>query len=76
MITAETLKTLTAMDPKSLTNLIRKAGYKEDRFTEVKFLGITNGGEFCYSCVYPGEFKDVCKVFVRVNTNGTLTAEY
>lgn len=76
MITADTLKTLTEMSPKSLTALIRKAGYKEDRFTEAKFLGMTNGGMFCYSCVYPGEFEDVCKVFVRVSTDGALTAEY
>ncbi len=76
MITADTLKTLTELSPRNLTTLIRKAGYKEDSFTEVKFLGMTNGGMFCYSCVYPGEFADVCKVFVRVRDDGTLTAEY
>ena len=76
MITADTLKTLTEMSPGALTALIRKAGYKEDKFTEATFLGMTNGGMFCYSCVYPGEFEDVCKVFVRVGSDGTLEAEY
>ncbi len=76
MITADTLKTLTELSPQALTALIRKAGYKEDKFTEVKFLGMTNGGMFCYSCVYPGELEDVCKVFVRINSNGSFSAEY
>lgn len=76
MITADTVKTLTEMGPKGLTTLIRRAGYREDKFIEAKFLGITNGGMFCYSCVYPGEFEDVCKVFVRVHSDGTITAEY
>jgi hypothetical protein len=76
MITAEKLKTLTEMTAQGLTKLIRKAGYKEDKFISAKFLGMTNAGMFCYSCTYPGEFEDVCKVFVRIDSNDKLTAEY
>lgn len=76
MITADTLKTLTEMGPKGLTQLIRRAGYKEDTFTGAKFLGMTNGGMFCYLCTYKGEFEDTCKVFVRIAEDGTLEAEY
>ena len=76
MITADKLKTLTEFGPKGLTTLIRRAGYKEDSFTEAKFLGLTNGGQFCYICKYPGEFEDTCKVFLTVNKDGTVRAEY
>lgn len=76
MITADKLKGLIALSAPELTQLIRKAGYKEDRFLTATFLGMTNAGMFCYSCLYPGEFEDVCKVFVRVDTDGTVRAEY
>lgn len=76
MITADTLKTLTEFGPKGLTTLIRRAGYKEDTFTGAKFLGMTNGGQFCYLCTYAGEFEDTCKVFLTVNKDGSVSAEY
>ena len=76
MITADTLNFLTKMTPQGLTALIRKAGYREDKFISAKFLGMTTGGQFCYSCTYPGEFEDVCKVFVYQGSDGTLRAEY
>ena len=76
MITADRLKTLIALTAQDLTKLIRKAGYREDRFLTAEFLGMTNAGMFCYLCLYPGEFKDQCKVFVRLSSDGTVTAEY
>ena len=76
MITADIIKTLIELSPQGLTKLIRRAGYKEDSFTEAKFLGMTNGGQFCYLCKYPGEFEDTCKVFLSVNKDGSIKAEY
>jgi len=76
MITAEKLGQLINLSAQDLTALIRKAGYREDRFLTAEFLGMTNGGQFCYRCLYPGEYEDTCKVFVRVNTNGMMSAEY
>ena len=76
MITADTLKTLTEFDARTLTTLIRKQGYKEDTFVGAKFLGMTNGGQFCYSCTYKGEFEDTCKVFVYIDKAGSIRAEY
>ena len=76
MITAQRLKELTTMGPRALTDLIRRAGYKEDSFLTAEFLGMTNAGMFCYSCMYPGEFEDTCKVFVRLDSDGTVRAEY
>jgi len=56
LLTADTLKTLMEFGPQGLTVLIRRAGYKEDSFVKSKFLGMTNGGQFCYQCTYKGDF--------------------
>lgn len=78
MITAETLKTLTEFGPKGLTTLIQQAGYKEDAFTSCRFLGITNGGQFCYFAVYHVEGgTDSTKVFLTYDhASGKVTADY
>ncbi len=52
MITAEKLATLTQFSAAALTRAINDAGYKEDRFLSARFLGITNGGQFCYQTQY------------------------
>lgn len=78
MIIAETLKRLINYDAATLTQMIREAGYKEDKFTSCKFLGITNGGQFCYFCVFHVEGgTDSTKVYVTYNpTDGRVSAEY
>ena len=65
MITADKLKLLTNMPAAMLTMGIQSAGYKKDRFTSAKFLGLTNAGQFCYTAVYI-EDNEECntKVFV------------
>jgi len=52
MITAETLEVLTSYSPQYLTKAAQNAGYKGPEFTSCKFLGITNGGQFCYMAVF------------------------
>jgi hypothetical protein len=65
MILAETLETLTTYSPQFLTRAAQDAGYKGPNFTACKFLGITNGGQFCYKAVYPvKEGTDSTKVFL------------
>ena len=77
MIIAETLKRLINYDAATLTQLIRQAGYKEDEFTSCKFLGITNGGQFCYFAVFHVEGgTDSTKVYVTYNKDGAITADY
>lgn len=78
MITADTLKTLTEFGPQGLTTLIQRAGYKEDKFTSCKFLGITNGGQFCYYVVYHVEGgTDSTKVYLTYDhAAGKVSAEY
>lgn len=66
MITADTLKTLTSFTAPALSRAIQDAGHREDSFTGSKFLGITNGGEFCYLCTYKVDGgTDSTKVFVK-----------
>ncbi len=65
MITADTLEVLTTYSPQYLTKAAQQAGYKGPVFTACKFLGITNGGQFCYMAVYPvKDGSDSTKVFL------------
>lgn len=65
MITAQTLETLTTYSPQFLTKAAQNAGYRGPQFTSCKFLGITNGGQFCYKAVYPvKDGTDSTKVFL------------
>ena len=78
MITAETLKTLTTFTAPALTRAARDAGYKGPEFTSCKFLGITNGGQFCYTVVFHVEGgTDSTKVFLSYDpTEGRVIADY
>jgi hypothetical protein len=73
MITAEKLKTLTTFTAAALTRAINLAGHKGDMFTSAKFLGITNGGEFCYSVTDTDNGRS--KVFLKYDpTAGVVSA--
>ena len=80
MITADTLKTLTTFTAPALTRAIRDSGYTLDEFESAKFLGITNGGQFCYSVTYEDIHEETMvqtKVFLTYNAAfGTVTADY
>jgi hypothetical protein len=75
MITAETLKRLISYNAPTLNSLARENGYKGPAFSSCRFLGMTNGGEFCYMAVFLVEGgTDSTKVFVSYKT-GKLKAE-
>jgi hypothetical protein len=78
MITAETLATLLSFTPNALTRAAEDAGYSGPPFTSCRFLGITNGGQFCYSVVYHVKGgTDSTKIFLTYNhAKGTVTADY
>jgi hypothetical protein len=79
MITAEKLATLTQFSAVALTRAINLAGYKEDKFLAARFLGITNGGQFCYQTTYKdidGELA-LGKVFLSYDAaDGSVKADY
>ena len=75
MITAEALKTLTAYRAPELTRAAKDNGYTGPAFSSCKFLGITNGGEICYSAVFLCKGgTDSIKVFLN-HTAGRVTAQ-
>jgi hypothetical protein len=78
MITAETLTHLTTFSPQFLTKAAQLAGYKGPVFSSCKFLGITNGGQFCYRAVYQVEGGiDSTKVFLTYDhTEDRVIADY
>ena len=68
MITVDSLKTLTTFTAPALTRAAQLAGYKGPDFTSCKFIGITNGGQFCYTAVFHVEGgTDSTKVFLDYN---------
>jgi hypothetical protein len=79
MLTAKNIKTLTTLTPTALTRIIRDSGYKCDKFTESKFLGITTGNQFCYRVKYLDLDNNQCstKVFITYNTASDIVyADY
>jgi hypothetical protein len=81
MITADTLKTLTSFTAHGLAMALHNSGYTGCFFKSAKFLGITNGGQFCYQVTYhddagTGE-DEVGKVFLKYDHSlGSVTADY
>lgn len=79
MITADRLHTLISLGPKALAALLDSSGYKECTFKSVKFLGMTNGGQFCYSGIYVGDngTDETTKVFLTYDSEtDRVVADY
>jgi hypothetical protein len=78
MITADKLALLTNFPAVMLTVAARDAGYAGPEFTSCKFLGITNGGQFCYTVVYHVKGgTDSTKIFLTYDpTTDTVFADY
>jgi hypothetical protein len=55
MITADTLKTLTSFTTHGLAMALHHSGYTGAAFKSCKFLGLTNGGQFCYHVTFYDE---------------------
>ena len=65
MITAEKLSTLTQFSAAALSRAVQTRGYKGTAFKAARFVGITNGGQFCYYAVYHVEGgTDSTKIFL------------
>jgi len=76
MITPDTLQTLISFSAPALTRAARDNGYKGPAFSSCKFLGITNGGQFCYMAVFLVEGgTDSTKVFLT-HTAGRVIVDY
>ena len=75
MITPDKLQTLISYRAPELTQMAKANGYKGPAFSSSKFLGITNGGQFCYMAVFLCEGgTDSTKVYIT-HTGGRVIAE-
>jgi len=80
MILAAELNKYATLDRYDLANILARSGYMGISFESVKFLGITNGGDFCYSVQYfdesgTGEIE-VAKVYISKSATGDMVAEF
>ena len=68
MITADKLKMMSSLTHHHLQDALGNKG-KKYRLTSSKFLGLTNGGEFCYHVFYKidASERDSTKVFIKFN---------
>ena len=81
MILADTVRTLTSMTALDLHRVLTVSGHKDAHFDTAEFLGITNGGTFCYGVTFRDKFTPGQtargKVFVKYNAqNHAITAEF
>lgn len=80
MITADTMKKLSSLSNTGLDQALKNAGYTDvERVMEREFLGITEGGEFCYKVTYRDKVEETWqygKLFVKMNNDGLIVAEY
>ena len=78
MITYYKIDKLRALDPEAIMRALDKNGHS-DIIKETKFLGITNGRQFCYEVLYfDDKFgEDVFnKVFVDLDTDEQPIADW
>lgn len=79
MITADAITKCAYLSTTSLEGILRK-NYPKDKVLQSNFIGITNGGQFCYNISYPDDNSKSglsrSKVFVTLDTTGQLNAEY
>ncbi len=80
MITAEKLQVLTGFTAVALAKCLDTCGYTMQAFKAAEFLGITNGGQFCYKVEYhdeDGRGRTWGKVFLTYNpAEDRVTADF
>ena len=80
MILAAEINKYATLDRYDLTSILARSGYMGMSFESVKFLGITDGGDFCYAVQYFDESGtgevEVTKVYVKKSATGHITAEF
>ena len=78
MITEYKIRKLAYLDVVALEKALQK-NYPKDRVLQNKFLGISNGGQFCYEIMYFDRDEDdncYTKVFVDLDESEEPIAQY
>lgn len=80
MITADELTKITNLTPGDLSMVLHDSGYTGCNFESAHFIGITNGGQFCYRVFYYDEAdtgeSEEGKVFITYNHAKEMTADF
>ena len=79
MILATELEKYIALDRYELRNVLARSGYTGMSFESVKFVGLTNAGDFCYSVKFfddNGLGEQTGKVYVSKSATGDMAAEF
>ena len=79
MILAAELDKYTTLDRYEIVKVLARSGYTGLSFKSANFLGITNGGDFCYKVTYfdeSGEGEETCKIYVNKSATGDMVAEF
>jgi hypothetical protein len=80
MITATNIAYLTAVPAVHLNAIALNSGYKRTNIRTAKFLGLTNGGQFCYATTFYDELEGVeleGKVFLTYDpTEDRVTLDF
>lgn len=77
MLLKEHVNELVNLDAAGLSKIVRQSGYKDAKFDDCEFVGITNSGDFAYKASYyeDGAY-DFTKIYVWRDANGEYVAEY
>ena len=77
MLLKSHIEELLNMDAAGLSRIARQTGYKDAKFLDCTFVGITNGGDFAYNVTYKdyGTYNS-CKVYVKRDVTGDYVAEF
>lgn len=68
---------LVNMDALTLSRIVRQSGYKDAKFDDCEFVGITNSGDFAYrASYYEDGAYDFTKLYVRRDPAGNYVADY
>lgn len=76
MITPDKLKEMISYVAPQLNRLARDGGWKGPAFCSCQFLGITNGGQICYTATFLVQGgTDTTKVFIS-HTDSKVVVDY
>ena len=77
MLLKQHVNELVNLDAAGLSRIVRQSGYKDAKFDECEFVGITNGGDFAYrASYYEDGAYDFTKIYVRRDAAGNFVADY
>lgn len=79
MILADELTKFVTLDRYELRNILAHSGYTGMSFESAKFVGLTNGGEFCYSVTFFDDNREgetSGKVYVKKGAVGDMIADF